>query len=346
MRSNYHVRIRNPLPSLIPTARLADVAQRAGVTKSTASRILNGAPMAVRPQTRARVLEAARELDYRPHPAARALNRSSTGAVALVVPDLGNVVFSRIVRGAVRGAAEAELSVLVLEDTDDGGDLAALIGSGRIDGVIMLASRRGHPLVPMLLSGDTPCVFAHRGVPDSGRNVVVDDAHASELAVEHLHGLGHRRIGHVGGPRGIYTAERRAAGFRASAAALDLERAPVVTAPFTEQGGYDATRRLFARQPKLTALFTASLPQALGARAALAELDLDVPDRVSIVCYDDAPYAAFLQPPLTAVRVPMEEVGAVALEALREQLAGGAPRDHVIATPPEIVVRQSTAEAP
>jgi LacI family transcriptional regulator len=326
--------------------RLQDVALRAGVTKSIASRILNAAPVLVRPETRARVEAAARDLGYRPNPAARALNRSSTGSVAFVVPDLANVVYSRIVRGAVRAATASDLSVLVMEDTPGGGDVAALVASGRIDGVIMLAARPGHPLLPLLLAGGTPCVFAHRGVAGSGRNVTIDDAHASELAVAHLHGLGHRRIGHVAGQRGIDTAERRVAGFRASAKRLGLTAAPVLRAEYGEQHGADAARRMLARDPEITAIFTASLPQAIGVRAAAAELGLDVPRQLSIVSYDDMPFVEFLQPALTTVRVPLEELGETALHALHDQLAGNPAREHVIATAPQIVVRQSTAEAP
>lgn len=328
-------------PSLAP--RLLDVAERAGVTKSTASRILNGAPVAVRAETRERVESVARELNYRPNAAARALNRASTGSVALVVPDLSNVVYARIVRGAVRAARQAEVAVLVVEDTTAGEDLAALIASGRIDGVAMLAARPGHPVLPLLMSGTTPCVFAHRGVPGSSRNVTLDDARASGIAVAHLHGLGHRRIGHVGGPPGIDTADRRAAGFSAAAASLGLVTAPIDRDKFDEQAGAEATLRLLAAEPGLTAIFAASLPQAVGVRAAAAELDLEVPGRLSIVSYDDMPFARFLQPALTTVRVPLEELGATAIRRLLEQLDGAPPREHVVATTPEIIVRDSTA---
>lgn len=338
-----------PTPTSLPhqpAARLQDVAHRAGVTKSIASRILNSAPVAVREETRERVMSVARELGYRPNPAARALSRSATGMVALVVPDLGNAVYPRIVRGAVRAAAAADLAVLVVEDDPEANALGSLLGARRVDGVVMLAARPGHPDLPRLLEGATPCVFAHRGVAGSGRNVTIDDAHAIELAVRHLHALGHRRIGHVGGPEGFDTAERRADGFSACAGELELPLAPIERTRYDEAAAAAAARRLLERHGELTAIVTASFPQAIGVRAAAAQLGLDVPGRLSLVAYDDVPLADFVQPALTTVRVPLEELGATALGVLRDQLAGEPAREHVIATPPEIIVRHSTAEAP
>jgi DNA-binding LacI/PurR family transcriptional regulator len=332
-------------PSRSRTTRLQDVAERAGVTKSIASRILNGTNVAVRAETRERVFAAARELEYWPHPAARALSRAVTGTVALLVPDLTNAAYSRIVRGAVRVAPEMNLCVVVIEDTPSGEETASLLASGRIDGVIMLAARPGHPLLPLLTSDETACVFAHRGVPGSDRNVVIDDARGSELAIEHLFELGHRRVGHVAGPSGLDTADRRAAGFRAAADRLGLELAPVVNAEFTEQGGADAAGELLSRHPELTAMFVASLPQAIGVRAAASRHRLEVPKRLSIVAYDELPLVRFLDPPLTTVRVPLEELGETALRALHAQISGEPPEARTIPTSPEIVVRQSTAEA-
>lgn len=334
---------RGPAVARPAAPRLDDVADRAGVTKSIASRILNSASVAVRDETRERVHAAAKELGYRPNPAARALSRGTTGCIAMVVPDLANSVYSRIVRGAVGAATGGDLTVVVVEDSPEIGGLEVLLQTGRVDGVLMLAARPDHPLVSRLVDGSTPCVFAHRAVPGSGRNVIIDDALASALAVEHLQGLGHRCIAHIGGPRRIDTADRRALGFRERAKALDVKPAPVVRTSYTERAGAEAARKLLTRAPEVTAIFTASLAQAVGAMAAAAELGLDVPGRVSLVSYDDMPFADYMRPPLTTVRVPMEELGATALRSLLEQLSGAEAREQTIATPPELVLRQSTA---
>ncbi|HEX2505062.1 MAG TPA: LacI family DNA-binding transcriptional regulator, partial [Gaiellaceae bacterium] len=211
----------------VPRARLTDVAEAAGVSKSTASRILNDSPqISVRPHTRARVLETARRLHYRPHAAARGLRRAETGAIGLVIPSLAMPVYARIVRGAFRRALERDFVVLLAEDgvareTDE--VFARLVRSGRIDGLVVASARPGHPLFSSVRRLAIPHVFVNRAVRGSGRNIVVDAARASAAALEHLASLGHRRVGHVGGPRALDPARRRARGFRRRAQELGLE---------------------------------------------------------------------------------------------------------------------------
>ena len=325
--------------------RLEDVARSAGVSKSIASRVLNGDPdLLVRPETRERVVRAARELNYRPHAAARGLKRAETGALGLLVPPLTNPVYTRIIRGAVERALERDFVVLLAEDVDPHqAEEAAgrLVQAGRVDGLIVASARPGHPLLPSLRRLRIPHVFVNRGVPRSGRNVVMDDARASALAVDHLVSLGHLRIGHVAGPRELDTARRRATAFRAHARALGL-RAWVAEGDFGESGGAAAGRMLLERRQGLTALYTSTISQAVGVFHAAWELGLSVPADLSVIAYDDIPLAEFLRPPLTTVRMPLAELGAAAVDALLDQLLGGEPRDVTVDTEPEIVVRRST----
>lgn len=327
--------------------RLSDVARHAGVAKSIASRVLNDARVTVRPETRERVLAAARELGYRPNTAARALNRSQTRSLGMLIPSLSNVVYSRVVRGAVEQASLREFSILIAEDTvREEESIRRLARSHLIDGVIIASARPGHPLVPFLQEADIPHVFALRALPGSGRNVILDDAHASQVAFDHLYDLGHRRIGHVAGPRDLDSARRRAAGFRKRAKELGAA-APVVShAEFSERGGAQATRALLTRNPELTAIFTQSLPQAVGAEFAASELGFPIPERLSLVCYDDMPLADYLHPPLTTIRVPLEALGAAAIDALLGQIDGAAGQDVTVPSNPEVIVRQSTAPPP
>lgn len=327
--------------------RLADVALAAGVAKSTASRILNRSPdLCVRPRTRERVLETARRLEYRPHAAARGLARAETGALGVVIPNLAAPVYARIVRGAFRRALERDFVVLLAEDvtpreTDE--VFARLIRAGRIDGLVVASARPGHPLLRSLRRHAIPHVFANRGVRGSGRSVVMDDARASEAALDHLVGLGHVRVGHVGGPRKIDPARRRADSFLRHAARLGLEAAPVEQGEFTETGGAEATRRLLTAVPDVTAVYAGSLAQAVGALHAAAELGRSVPDDVSLVSFDDMPLAGFLRPPVTTIGMPLAELGAAAVDALVDQLLGAPPRDVVVPSEPEVIVRMSTA---
>lgn len=329
-----------------PRIRLLDVARSAGVSKSIASRVLNGDPaLLVRPETRERVLRAARQLDYRPHAAARGLKRAETGALGLLVPPLTNPVYVRIIRGAFERALERDFVVLLVEDVDPAQaerTSSRLVRAGRIDGLMVASARPGHPLLRSLRRQEIPHVFVNRGVARSGRNVVMDEAQASAAALAHLAGLGHRRIGHVAGPRSLDTARRRTAGFLKAAAANGVE-VEVAEGDFGEGGGAAAARVLLKRSPGLTALYTSTLSQAVGVYHATWELGLDVPEDLSLVGYDDMPLADYLRPPLTTVRTPLGELGAAAVDALVDQLLGGEPRNVVVGTDPEVVVRASTA---
>lgn len=331
----------------LPRVRLEDVARHAGVSKSIASRVLNGYPgLSVRQETRERVLLAAGSLGYRPHAAARGLKRAETGAIGFLVPPLTNVVYVRIIRGAFQRALERDFVVLLAEDFDDqqaDETFARLVQTGRIDGLIVASARPRHPLLRSLRRHGIPHVFANRGVPGSNRNVVMHDGRASAAAIDHLLALGHREIGHVAGPVELDPAFRRAAGFREHAAASGLVRAPIQEGEFSEEGGMHATRALLERHPELTALFTSTISQAIGALQVAWELGLEVPSDLSVIAYDDVPLAEFLRPPLTAVRMPLDELGATAVDALVAQLSGSEPRDVVVETPPEVVARQSTA---
>jgi len=328
--------------------RLVDVAREAGVSKSIASRILNGYPaLAVRPETRRRVLGAAERLHYEPHAAARGLRRAATGAIGLLIPNLTMPVYSRIIRGAVKRALERDVAVLLYEDEsplDSDRTFAQLVRTGRIDGMLVASALPDHPLVGSLLKSRIPHVFLNRGVPGSGRNVTMDDTRASVAALDHLHSLGHRRIGLVAGPRGNDPGERRALGFRRHAAELGLELAPVADdGDFTEAGGARLAGELLRRHDGLTAITTGGLSQAVGALHAAWERCLLVPRDLSIVSFDDLSLAEYLRPPLTTVRMPLDRLGAAGVDALVDQLIGGEPCDVVVETRPEVVVRASTA---
>jgi len=330
-----------------PRVRLVDVADRAGVTKSVASRVLNGDPtLSAREETRRRVRRAAQELGYQPHAGARALAGARTKALALLIPDLTNPTYSRIMRGAVERARQHGYVVLLAEDTPDqqaDEAFAGLVGEGRVDGLLIASARPGHPLLaPGALDG-VPHVFTNRAVAGSGRNITMDEAAASAAAVDHLVATGHRHIGHVAGPPDLAPSRARAGGFRAA-----VRRHPGLTAhlahgEFSESGGARAAAELVARHPGLTALYASTLSQAVGVLHALHERDLAVPGRVSVITYDDMPLADYLDPPLSTVAMPLQELGACAVDALLDQLTGGAPTDILVPDRPAIVRRRSVA---
>jgi DNA-binding LacI/PurR family transcriptional regulator len=328
-------------------AVLADVARQAEVSMSTASKILNNvASVSVRPQTRQRVLDVAAELGYRPHVTARALAGGASHALALLVPELTNPVHAKMIRSAFRTARDLGYTVLVAEDpagarTDD--SFADLVAAGHADGILIGSARPGHPLVADLRRRGIPHVFVNRPVPGSGRNVGMDVAAAGALAVAHFAGLGHRVVGHVGGPADLETSRTRTLAFRTAARRFGLTEAPVSHVPFDERSGAEAAEALVREHPGLTAIYATSLGQAVGVVHTVHRLGLRIPQDISVLAYDDLPLAEFLSPPLDTVAMPLTELGAAAVHALVEQIGGAEPADVQVPIAPELVLRGSSA---
>jgi LacI family transcriptional regulator len=331
-------------------ARLDDVARAAGVHVSTVSRVINSSgDVAVRPETRQRILDVARELQYRPNAMARGLKLATTGTLGLLVPSLRNPVNSPIIRGAFDRAWARDF-VLVLAEDDGESEGAAdayarLVEERRIDGVLIQSARLGNPHLEAFAGGLVPCVFMDRCRPGSGRNVSMRDEEAGRMVADHFLELGHRSLAHLGGPVDLDTVVRRSDGFvgRVREAGIDPV---VVPAGLSEEEGHRAMHALLAADPTPTAVYVANINQALGAVAAVRESGLSVPAQLSLVCHDDDPVCDFLDAPLSAVRMPLQELGSSAVDALIDQIGGAPGRDFVVETPPELVLRLSTGSAP
>ncbi|HEY2935546.1 MAG TPA: LacI family DNA-binding transcriptional regulator [Gaiellaceae bacterium] len=322
--------------------RLRDVANAAGVDPSIASRILSGdGALTVRPETRRRVLEAASRLSYRPNTAARALKTRRTMAIGMIVPDLTNVAYATVALGADERASRAGYALLVA--TGSVRDRLDAI-EGRIDG-LLVGIATSETIRILELGGRLPTVLVNRrellGIP----SVTVDDEAGAALATEHLLSLGHRHIGHVAGPQNSDTGRRRLAGYVAAmrAARIDPGTEWVLEASYDEAGGELAATRLLRVSPRPTALFVANVRAAIGALAAARRLGLSVPADVSLVGFHDAPVAMYLEPELTTVKMPLREMGGAAIESLLALVDGQTVEDVRVATPPELVVRGSTA---
>jgi LacI family transcriptional regulator len=329
-------------------ARLDDVARVAGVHLSTVSRVINGSgDVAVRPETRQRILDAARELQYRPNAMARGLKLATTGTLGLLVPSLRNPVNSPIVRGAFDRAWARDFVLVLAEDTGEGAAdaYARLVEERRIDGVLIQSARLGSAHLEAFASGPVPCVFMDRRDPESGRNVFMRDDEAGRMVAAHFLELGHRSLAHLGGPVDLDTVLRRCDGFveRAREAGVDPL---VLPAGLSEEDGHRAMLALLAHEPAPTAVYIANINQALGAVAAVRTSGLGVPAQLSLVCHDDDPVCDFLDAPLSAVRMPLQELGSSAVDALIDQIGGAPGRDIVVETPPELVLRLSTGSAP
>jgi DNA-binding LacI/PurR family transcriptional regulator len=325
--------------------RLADIAAAVDVHLSTVSRVLNGdQSLSIRPETRDRILTAAHRQGYRPNAMARALKRSRTGALAMVVPLLRNPIWAGIQRGALQAAVEGGQVVMILEEPQDDvrppTDYQYLVEESRADGLLIATSRReGAGRHRGLV---VPHVYLNRRGPQPGNNVVMDEDMAMRLFVDHVAALGHRRLGVVDGFKIIDTVHRRAAAVRALCSARGMS-VTFEHAEDTEEGGYEAARRLLQRSEAPTAIGVGSLTQLFGAMMALRELAVSVPDDMSLVSFDEDACLRYLEVSVTSVSMPLHELGAAAVRALIERVNGGAGEDLLVSNPLTLVQRASTA---
>ena len=314
-------------------ARLADVAARAGVGTSIASRVLNNDPtVGVRPETRERILAAATELQYRPNAAARGLKSQRTTTIGLVIPNLAYPVNSEIIHGAERAASEAGY-VLLIADGEEfmqaGQAYHRLLLEGRVDGLMIASASTSEPMLRDIISTDLPLILVNRRAGSVAPSVTVDDALGMRLAVEHLIELGHTSIGYVSGPRDADTAQRRLEGFLAAREGCGSGRAPrsYRRVAVRRSGRIRRMRGAAQRWPKRpTAVTVWSVAAAIGVLAALANSGFRVPADVSVVAFHDVPLAAYVQPPLTTVRMPLAEMAELGVRALLKRIAGSRSR--------------------
>lgn len=334
--------------------KLRDLAEQVGVHPSTVSRVLSGDPTArLSDATRARILELAAETGYRPNRLARSLKLQRTHILGMLVPDITNPFFAVLFR-AVEDAAGAAGYNVILCNTDDSparfDQHLRTLGEGHVDGLLLATAHRRDSRIDALRTRRMPYVLVNRHRDDADDCwVVPDDAAGTRLAVEHLVGLGHRRVAHIFGPPDVSTTAVRLEAFRATLATLDVgvDERLIVEGGLTEEAGERGMAALLElptdRRP--TALFAANDLAALGAINVARGAGLRVPDDLSVVGYNDIPLAAWLEPGLTTVRIPLYQMGERATQLLIGWLEGGSQPDRRSAQevmPVELIVRGST----
>ncbi|MFL6051865.1 MAG: LacI family DNA-binding transcriptional regulator [Actinoallomurus sp.] len=325
---------------------LESVAARAGVSRATVSRVVNG--LAVTSASQESVRRAIDELGYVPNHAARTLVTRRTDLIALVVPEPATRVFSadRFFAGLVHGvsqeleAADKQL-VLMLAGSDAGRErIERSVAARHVDGVMLSSLHGTDPLPETLTRIGIPVVCNERPLsPVSVPYVGVDNVGGAATAVRHLLGSGRRRIATIAGPPDMVAGIDRLAGYRAT---LQEEgRRPIVaTGDFTSGSGAEAMRRLLAEEPELDAVFAASDLMAGGALRTLRRAGRRVPDDVAVVGFDDVDLARDTDPPLTTVRQPIVEIGRRMARQLLS-LVAGEEIEPVVTLPTELVIRES-----
>jgi len=332
-----------------PTLR--DVADAAGVHAATASRALNPETRRlVNPETAKRVLKAAETLGYQPNPIARSLKTSKSRTIGLVVPDLTNPLFPPIVRGVEDVLGPAGYTAVIVNTDNDAGREEALVSSLRqrqVDGLIVATAVLDHPLLRTLDEQGVRMVLVNRRT--EGLDVpciTADDTAGIKMAVEHLAGLGHRRIVHVAGPQTTSTGVLRASAFRTAIrdAGLDDDSRLVVACDFWSEGdGARAIREVLDSGVDLTAVVAGNDLIALGCYDVFAERGIVCPKDVSVVGFNDMPFLDKLGPPLTSVSVPQHQIGAEAARMLLESFHETDRPSRSVLLPVSLAVRGSTA---
>jgi LacI family transcriptional regulator len=299
---------------------IKDVARAAGVSPATVSRVLNDT-VPVDEETRARVLKAAESLRYVPNAAARSLITTRTGTIGVLIPDLQGPFNVDVMRGLDAGAQRRGFDLLV-SSANGGADTArdALRAMrGRVDAVVVLASELDTAELLEELPPGQPALVLGAKMESSGvSSVSLDEAGGAAAMVRHLIRHGHRDIALITSAARPHLARDRQQGYRDALAAAGIEPNPSweASGEFSEQGGYEAMRRLLALDPSPTAVFAISDAMAIGALAALREAGMSVPDDMAVAGFGDVPVARFVNPPLSSVRVPALLLGNLAMDRI------------------------------
>lgn len=315
---------------------MAMVAQRAGVSGQTVSRVANGSPR-VDPETRARVERAMAELGYRPNRAARALRTGRSQTLGLVAQTLATVGNSRMLQAVADAAASRgyALTVLTLGADADIADAFDRLRDQGVDGAIVL--NEATALARDAASGGLRLVVVDS--PPDERFTVIGTDHASgaRAATEHLLRAGHSAVHHLAGPVGSFASAERERGWRDALAAAGIDPPEPVRGDWSAASGFESVARMPASG--VTAIFAANDQMALGALRALAESGRRVPDDVAVIGFDDIADAADFQPPLTTVRQDFDALGEHAVGALVAWIEGERPADLLL--PPALIGRAS-----
>ncbi len=329
---------------------IVDVARAASVSHSTVSRVLNGRPY-IKAETRKRVMEAAEELGYVANLKARGLAGGRLGVVGFVVESIDGSYQAEMVRGVDHALAEVGLDLMLCTThrrEQREASYVSRLSVGLVDGLIVLVPESAERYSDDLSSRHFPFVLLDHVGSSHANSVVATNVQGSIDALDHLAGLGHRRIAHITGDLALVPGRERLEGFRLAVERFALDPDPdlIVSGDFHAAGGRRAALRILQLAERPTAIFVASDDMAIAAIETFAEHGISVPGDVSVVGFDDVPEANLVRPKLTTVRQPLHEMGRRAVALLLDQIER--PENPVahLNVPTEFMVRESTGPAP
>lgn len=327
---------------------LEEIAQVAGVSRSTVSRVVNNSPN-VRGEVRQRVWRVVKEMGYSPNVAARSLAGQHSQILGVVIPETVGTVFvdpffPMVLRGIADAANERRyfLMLSAVSQSLEEDFYRRALRSQMLDGLLLVSARFGDPLIPLLLRDEIPFVTTGRRLNHPEVSYVdVDNLRGAHMAVEHLLAQGRRRVATITGPLNMAPGLDRLEGYKAAlrGAGKGIHEDLIAGGDFTEASGFTAMQQLLRHAPD--AVFAASDMMAVGALRALHQAGQRVPQDVALVGFDDAPVATYMDPPLTTVRQPVYQMGVAAVKQLLRVLENGVkgPLRTVLTT--ELVIRES-----
>jgi LacI family transcriptional regulator len=330
-----------------------DVAQMAGVSKSTVSRVLSGNTIYMREGTRLRVEKAIVDLQYRPSSVARSLISNRTHTVGLLISDVGNPFYPEVIHGVENVALAHDYDVFLCNtnyDIERGMHFVRSLIARQVDGVMIMSSSMSDDWITELARYQIPTVVLDwrvRSSESAAGNITVDFDTGIGAAVDHLVALGHRSFAHVSGPLGLHTSRLRRDAFLRGLArhGVDADHVPVVEGNLSIDGGSRGLDQLLSLCQRTTAVFAANDLTALGIIWAARDRGLRVPEDLSVIGLDNIRLAAEIYPPLTTVALPQAEIGSMAmrilLNLLQEDRHPQTIPDERVET--HLIIRRSTA---
>ncbi|NWJ48986.1 MAG: LacI family DNA-binding transcriptional regulator [Chloroflexi bacterium] len=326
---------------------IREVADRAGVSTMTVSRVLNDSNR-VQPETRQKVERAIAELGYVPNGLARGLSSQKTGVVALIVPDVANPFFTKLVRGAENVAWHNGFRAILCNTENDLNREKAYLQdmtAQRVEGLIIApTSDQTRQHLKALEQHNIPVVMVDRSVEGLEYDLVEgDNQTGARRLVEHLISLGHRNIAFINGPLNISTSRDRLKGYRQAleAAQLSYKSELVIQTKVDQNGGYQAAKKILKLKERPDAIFAVNNLVAVGVVQAAEEIGLAIPKNLALVCFDDIEYASIICPFLTVMAQPAESFGTIALQLLLDRISGRAIEQRHVTLAAELIIRES-----
>lgn len=328
-------------------ATMKDIARMTGLSESTVSRVLNNRPY-IKQATRERVLQAAKELDYRPNALARGLARNRTQVIGLVIGRISNLFFGEVIRGIEEVVNLHGYSlILCVTGMEPRKELHYIdvLRQQKVDGMIFMSGFFPHELQKAIVHSGIPTIAISRLVlQEEILSVRIDDFKEAKAATDYLISLGHQRVGFISGPLQDPTAgASRLEGYKQSLVENNIAFDPALVqeSDFRLNGGYEGMLRLLTLRRRPTAIFAANDEMAIGAIKACKEKGLQVPRDLAVVGFDDTLFAAISDPPLTTVAQPIYQLGATAAQMLIQFMEEGSVPERMVLLPCQLRIRES-----